>query len=216
MHNYMVSWSGGKDSCYATQIAVEKGANIVAVMNMMNENGEFSRSHCIPKDVLKAQAKALGAPLFTCPASWKEFESKYISMLGSIKKDIDFEGIVFGDIDLEPHREWEEKVSSSVGVKAVLPLWQKDRKELVLAMISNQIEAVIVSCNNTMGKEFLGRKIDKQLLEELEALGVDACGENGEYHTLVTNCKLFKSAVNIEVIGKISHEHYNFLEFKLA
>ena len=97
----------------------------------------------------------------------------------------------------------------------MLPLWQGDRKELVLAMIDNGIEAMIVSCNRTLGPDFLGRTIDTKLLEELEAIGVDACGENGEYHTLVVNAPFFKNRLNIQMTGKATSSNYNFAELKL-
>jgi diphthine-ammonia ligase len=60
-----------------------------------------------------------------------------------------------------------------------------------MQMLDNGIETMIVSCNTVMGERFLGKKITVDLVAELESLGVDACGENGEFHTLVLNCPLF-------------------------
>lgn len=216
MRNGIVSWSGGKDSCFALHKAFGEGLNFVAALNMMNENGEFSRSHAIPLNILEAQALALGIPIFTVPASWQEYEAKYIETLKKIKARFSFSEIVFGDIDLEPHREWEEKVANSINVKATLPLWQQNRRELVMQMIHFGIEAIIVSCNDTMGPDFLGRRIDEPLINELEAIGVDACGENGEYHTLVVDCPLFNQRIDIKTTSKLKHGNYNFLEFELA
>jgi len=50
-----------------------------------------------------------------------------------------------------------------------------------------------------LSPDFLGRRIDRRLVRELEALGVDASGENGEVHTLVTDKRaaLFQSAAGI-------------------
>ncbi len=211
----LVSWSGGKDSCLAMLKAMRQGYQPVGLLNMMNENGEVSRSHAIPKAVLEAQARAVGLPVFTQPATWGEYEKHYVALLQELKDRYGFGHVVFGDIDLEPHREWEEKVTSAVGTEAVLPLWQKGRKDLVLEMIDEGFEAVIVSCNTQMGEDFLGRTIDRDLIDELEAMGVDACGENGEFHTLVVNAPMFKEAVPVQFGKKLVHEHYCFIEMRL-
>jgi diphthine-ammonia ligase len=81
-----------------------------------------------------------------------------------------------------------ESLCNNAGLEAVLPLWLKDRRSLVLQMLESGIETMIVSCNAIMGERFLGKILTTELIDELEALGVDACGENGEFHTLVLNC----------------------------
>ena len=55
----VVSWSGGKDSCLALHRALQTGAEPIALLTMMQENGHQSRSHGLPLTVLQAQAKAL-------------------------------------------------------------------------------------------------------------------------------------------------------------
>ncbi|HEB74183.1 MAG TPA: hypothetical protein ENJ03_03070 [Candidatus Desulfofervidus auxilii] len=47
-------------------------------------------------------------------------------------------------------------------------------------------------------KNWLGRKIDKKFLQELKTLEeIDLCGENGEYHTFVTDGPIFKKRIKI-------------------
>ena len=197
--------------------AIDQGIEPVALLNMMNENGKVSRSHAIPKAVLERQAAAIKyLPLYTVPATWPEYEGKYISALKKIKKEHNMACAVFGDIDLQPHREWEEKVCRTVGIEAILPLWQRDRKELVNDMIDEGVETIIVSCNTKMGGDFLGRTISKELVDELINMNVDACGENGEFHTLVVNCPLFVKRINVALGEKRIHKDYCFIEMKYA
>lgn len=206
------SWSGGKDSCFALMQTLKEKTNSLAVLlNMMNENGEISRSHGLPLAILQQQADAIGVPLSGTPASWKDYETLYINTLNSLKATYRTEAVVFGDIDLEPHREWEEKVCAASEQQALLPLWQQDRKELVYAMIDGGIKAIIVSCNTDLGEAFLGREITRELVTELEVAGVDACGENGEYHTAVIDCPLFSKPVNLPPVKKTTHNGYCFL-----
>ena len=112
---------------------------------MMNENGIISRSHGLPLELLKQQADALGLPIIAVPASWKDYEIIFVDNLRKIRLTYNVNAMVFGDIDLQAHRDWEEMVCEKSGVKAILPLWQRDRKELLLEMLTSGIEAMIVS-----------------------------------------------------------------------
>lgn len=180
------------------------------LLNVMNEYGDRSRSHGIPKAILQEQAKALNLPIHFFNSTWGDYEIKYIKHLKQLVKDYPVTHAVFGDIDIESHRKWEEKVSKEAGLEAVLPLWQGDRKQLVLDMINSGLEAIIVSCNEELGPDFLGKTIDVSIIDEFENLGVDVCGENGEFHTLVVNAPFFKNRVEVEIEAKVISSNYNF------
>ena len=212
---FLCSWSGGKDSCFAYYKAVKLGYEPTVLLNVMNEFGDRSRSHGIPKEVLLAQAEAIGIPIHFFNSTWTDYEKNYINHLNDLAENFKLTHAVFGDIDIESHRDWEEKVSKSANIEAVLPLWQQNRKQLVLDMIADGIDAIIVSCNMQLGPEFLGKKIDEHLLERLEELGVDACGENGEYHTLVVNAPFFKHKIEVEILENLEHNNYNFSQLQL-
>jgi diphthine-ammonia ligase len=205
------SWSGGKDSCFALMQRLKQGAVLKVLINMMNENGKISRSHGLPEYILQQQSIALGVPLLTRPSTWNDYEHNFISMLDKANQEYGVNEIVFGDIDLQGHRDWEEKVCNAAGLNCSLPLWKMDRKQLVVAMIDSGLEAVIVSCNTVMGESFLGRKVNHELVHELESLGVDVCGENGEFHTVVVNCPLFNQRIQLPSSEKVLHESYWFL-----
>lgn len=216
MLNILSSWSGGKDSCYALMQTISSGHSIKTLLNMMNENGKISRSHAIPLAVLQKQAAALNIPIHTVASTWADYEINFITALQELKKKYNLDAAVFGDIDLQPHRDWEEKICAATGIKALLPLWQQCRKPLVMEMIAGSIGATIVSCNTKMGTEFLGKKIDRVLIKTLEKMGIDACGENGEYHTLVTNCPIFKKPVSVTFGNKTQYNNYCFIEIIAA
>ena len=205
------SWSGGKDSCFALMQAVEDGFQPTVLLNMMNENGKVSRSHGIPLQILKQQAVQVNLPLVAVPASWSQYEENYIATLHKIKEEHQIEGVVFGDIDLEPHRAWEEKVCEAADLIAFLPLWQQDRVTLVNQMLDAGIETMIVSCNLEMGETYLGKLLTKELALELEQKGIDPCGENGEFHTLVINCPLFKNRIQLPKFEVKTYENYCFV-----
>lgn len=208
--NALCSWSGGKDSCFALHEAIKKGYRPQVLLNVLNEEGKISRSHGIPSAILHAQASACGLPIHLISSSWQDYETLFTTALKDLKSQYDLSHAVFGDIDLQAHRDWEEKVCANAGLAAVLPLWQQDRKELVTQMLDSGIETIIVSCNAVMGESYLGKTLTTPLVEELEALGVDPCGENGEFHTLVINCPLFSKRIDVNVTHRVQHEGYWF------
>lgn len=207
---FVCSWSGGKDSCYALMKAKQMGFIPTVLLNVLNEHGEISRSHGIPKVVLERQAEMLGLPLYAVPASWETYETTFVESLQLLKQKYQLTHGVFGDIDLEAHREWEEKVCANAKIEAVLPLWKRERKELVLEMLAQGIETYIVSCNKQMGQSFLGKQLTIDLILQLEKLGVDPCGENGEFHTLVVNMPMFAERMRVRFADPVLHANYWF------
>lgn len=216
MNQTLCSWSGGKDSCFALMQAMKENYVPKVLLNVLNEEGKISRSHGIPAAILQAQANAARLPVHLISSSWQEYETHFTNALIELKKQYNLSHAVFGDIDLQPHRDWEEKVCSNAALTAVLPLWQQERRSLVLQMLDAGIETMIVSCNETMGEFFLGKIITPALIDELEALSIDACGENGEYHTLVLNCPLFNKKINVNINEKLLHNQYWFSSLTLS
>jgi diphthine-ammonia ligase len=208
--NMLTSWSGGKDSCFALMKAIEAGYTPKVLLNVLNEEGKISRSHGIPSSILQQQAVAAGIHAHLISSSWQDYELKFTTALSTLREEFDLSYAVFGDIDLQPHRDWEEKVCRNAGLTAILPLWQQNRRVLVEKMLNAGIETMIISCNETMGERFIGKIITMDLVDELESMGIDACGENGEYHTLVLNCPLFSNRIDVSLKEKVQHEKYWF------
>src|SRR4051812_8463305 len=199
------SWSGGKDSCLALYRALstcgESGEKprLVCLLTMFTEDGRRSRSHGLAREVLEAQADAIGVPLLTASASWDDYETAFVDLLRQAKQRGAITA-VFGDIDIPRHREWEENVCRQAGLNASLPLWQHDRLALLDEWWAAGFEARIVVARETLvDRSYLGRILDRQIAAELAATGVDPCGENGEFHTLVTAGPLFRRPINIEL-----------------
>jgi uncharacterized protein (TIGR00290 family) len=201
----IVSWSGGKDSCLALHLAHEQGLAPAALVTMFDEGAVRSRSHALPRDVVAAQARALGLHATMPPTSWPAYESDFVAVLQHAAAG-GATHAVFGDIDLAPHREWEEKVCARAGLAAVLPLWHWPRRRVVDEVFARGIDAIVV-CVNTrwLPREFCGRRYDRQFVADLPE-GVDACGENGEFHTCVVNAPLFAAPVPVGVRGLVPYD----------
>ena len=214
--SFVCSWSGGKDSCLALYRAVRAGATPSLLLTMLQENGERSRSHGLPLEILQAQAASLGTPLITRTASWSQYEPVFIATLQELQKT-GVEAGVFGDIDSEDHRLWEEKVCKAARIKAHLPLWKTPRLELIDEFLTLGFEAMIVAtCDEKMGKEYLGERLDSELVGKFVQMGIDPSGEVGEYHTIVTDGPIFARPLRLSVGKQVLRSGYWFLDVQVA
>ncbi|HKE96446.1 MAG TPA: diphthine--ammonia ligase [Povalibacter sp.] len=194
------SFSGGKDSCLALWRALDLGYDVRTLLVMFDESGERSRSHAIPLALIRRQAQALGRQLVVRSASWQSYESVFIAALHELRAD-GHDKAIFGDIDLQAHRDWEEKVCAAADITPVLPLWQNDRRTLAHEVLAAGFRAVVVCTDSRhLGDDFCGRQYDAQFIADLPA-GVDACGENGEFHTFVYDGPCFRHPVSYALEG---------------
>lgn len=123
---------------------------------------------------------------------------------------------VYGDIDLEDHRAWVQKVSKEADMEVGHPLWGEPRRKLLEELLAEGFKAVITVVDTArMPAEFLGREFTLELIGELEALGVDACGEEGEFHTVIIDGPIFVEAVPAVFGRVIEAGQYRILEVKL-
>lgn len=214
MKNVLCSWSGGKDCCFALLEAKRLGYNPVLLLNMMDVDGKTSKSHGLPVEILRQQAKAMNMELMTIPASRENYEETFIKALKQAKLDYNIEGVVYGDIDLLAHREWQERVCKLVGLDAILPLWERKRTTLAKEMVEAGIESVIVACNTVMGKSFLGKTYSLEMIDQLIKMNVCSCGEDGEFHSLVVNSPLHQYKVKLSDYSSDFRDGFHFINWE--
>ena len=216
MHHVFVSWSGGKDSCLACYQAGSNGLKVSHLLNMINEDGTRSRSHGLSAEVLQLQSQALEIPLVQQRTNWDNYEANFKSMLRAFKAE-GINGGVFGDIDLEEHREWVERICQQVDIIPHLPLWGLAQEKIMKDFIGLGFEAIVVATKaDLLGEEWLGRRIDLDFLGLLDELRktkeITPCGEAGEYHTFVIDGPLFKQRIEVIEAKKVLREERWFLE----
>jgi len=207
------SWSGGKDSCLALYRALAPGNELACLVTMFTEDDERSRSHGLARGVLAAQAAAIGVPLLSASATWDEYERAFVELLKQARSHGAL-AAVFGDIDIPRHREWEENVCRQAGLAALLPLWQEDRWTVLDEWWAAGFEArIVVAREGLVDRAYLGRVLDSDVANELAATGVDPCGENGEFHTVVTAGPLFHRPLKLELRGQVLRSGCWFQDF---
>ena len=79
-----------------------------------------------------------------------------------------------------------------------MPLWAQPTDQLVREFISLGGEARLVTVREPLlDRSWLGLTLTEETVRHLESIGVDPCGEFGEYHTIVTNCPRFSSPMAV-------------------
>jgi uncharacterized protein (TIGR00290 family) len=143
----------------------------------------------------------MGLELRTTGTTWDEYEENFIGLLRDVRRQ-GIESIVFGDIDIEAHRDWEEQAARAAGMAAHLPLWRTARRSLLDEWWALGFTArTVMVRQELLDRSYVGRLLDRALVAEFEARGIDASGENGEFHTLVTGGPLFSAPLEL-VMGR--------------
>ncbi|MGL5785614.1 MAG: diphthine--ammonia ligase [Bacteroidales bacterium] len=206
-----VSWSGGKDCMYALhKFLSEKENQVVCLLNFCEADSMKSRSHGLDTELIEAQAEALDIPLVQEPLTNGSYEFHFKQVVARLK----LRGVtagVFGDIYLREHRDWLERVCRESGIVAVFPLWGQPTHTLLQDFIADGYKTLIISVkDDEQFRPLLGQIFSQELFSDLAKMeGVDPCGENGEYHSFVTDGPLFRHPVSYES-GEIYHSGNHF------
>jgi len=194
----IASWSGGKDCCLAAHKTLQAGHRIEALLNLMSEESGRCCFHGLPNALLADQARALGIPISqkSVPADMSTYEDGFKAAVRALKREHGIAGMVFGDIYLDEHKDWVERVCGELRITALEPLWNRPPRDVANEFLEAGFTAVVVSCKaDLMGEEFVGRVIDARFLDEMASGEICPCGENGEFHTLVVDGPLFKRRI---------------------
>lgn len=214
MKKVIATWSGGKDSCFAAYKAMQKGYKLSYLANTVS--AEFKRVglHGIQDILVQQQARLVGVPLLQKAVVGINYEKEFKENLK--RKQHVVSGVVFGDIFLNECRSRNERVCKDLGLITIEPLWGRKSIEILKDFISCGFEAFVVSTQaSLLGSKWLGRKINHHFIKDIQKLkDIDPCGENGEYHTFVTNGPLFKKKIVITETGKVFRNGYWFLDIQ--
>lgn len=188
---FVISYSCGKDSTLALHKMLEQGHNPVGLLVMINKEKQKSWFHGVDLELLDSISDSLDIPLIKCESSGEEYQICFENALKEAKEK-GAEACVFGDIDIEDHRTWCTNRCVATDMKAIFPLWQRNRKENTMEAINLGYRCVIKCVNNKyLSQEFLGKVLDEDMVNYMVDKNIDACGENGEYHTITLGGPIF-------------------------
>jgi uncharacterized protein (TIGR00290 family) len=211
-----LSWSSGKDSAWSLHAL--RGMPGVEVTGLFTTiNAEFGRvaMHAVRRSLLEAQARAVGLPLRVIELPWPCSNADYERIMGAFTAEaraLGVEAMAFGDLYLADIRAYREANLAGTGIAPLFPLWLRDTRELAAEMIASGMVAHL-SCVDPkrLDPSFAGRRWDADLVAALP-VGIDPCGENGEFHTFVSDGPMFKAPLSVRVGTTVARDGFVFAD----
>jgi uncharacterized protein (TIGR00290 family) len=207
---YCASWSGGKDSCLACYLAMKQGMKLSHLVHFDRPNN----LHGVDPAMIKLQADLTGIPMIQRKVASEDFEREFKKTIEELVMS-GTKGMVFGDIYLEPHKEWVDRVCYELGIEPVEPLWGMKTEDIIQEFLSIGFDTIVASGNQDLiDKKYIGQRMDREFIEYLKSKKLDVCGENGEFHTFVTRGPLFRGKIEITASDVISRDGFWFLDVR--
>jgi uncharacterized protein (TIGR00290 family) len=211
-----MSWSSGKDSTLALHEARSGGeVSVAGLLTTVNAAAGRVSMHGVRRTLLEAQAAALGLPLHVVELPWpcpNEVYEERMSAACEAARQQGVSRIVFGDLFLEEVRAYREASLAGTGLTPVFPLWHRPTAALAREMLAQGIRAVITCVDPDQApRDIAGRWYDEELLRALPE-GADPCGENGEFHTFVTDGPGFAHPLAVTVGETVERDGFVFTD----
>ena len=199
----LLSWSGGKDAAWTLHTLRQRDdVEVVGLLTTVNSGYERIAMHGIRRGLLHAQADAAGLPLIEALIEPACDNARYEAAIADALQRArerwpSLDTVAFGDLFLADVRAWREASCARLGWRIETPLFGADTAALAHEMIAGGLHARLC-CVDTqqLDAAFSGRAFDDRLLADLPP-GCDPCGENGEFHTLVSGGPMFDRALRV-------------------
>lgn len=211
-----MSWSTGKDSALALHRARLAGeVEVVGLLTTVNAASERVAMHGVRRELLNAQAAALGLPLHVVDLPWpcpNEVYEQRMAAAVATAREIGIEAMVFGDLFLEDIRGYREQTLDGTGLHPLFPLWLQPTDSLARDLLETGIRAVVTCVDLSQApRELAGRWYDETFLADLPP-GVDPCGENGEFHTVVLDGPDFSKPIDVTIGETVQRDGFAFTD----
>jgi uncharacterized protein (TIGR00290 family) len=196
----LVAWSGGKDSAWMLHVLRgDPEIEVAGLFTTVNEDSERVAVHEVRVSLLGEQARSTGVALHTVSIPRPCPNETYERVMAQFTDRARAEGVThlaFGDLFLEDIRRYRERQFTQSGMALLFPLWGQPTRKLAEEMTAAGLRAWIVCVDSRRApREWAGRVFDEQFVREVPE-GVDACGENGEFHTFVFDGPMLRQRIS--------------------
>lgn len=208
-----VLFSGGKDSTFALQKAMEH-EDVACLISLISKNDESYMFHTPNIEITKLQAMAIDIPIIEQQTSGQEgFELEDLkSALNKAIERYDIKGVVTGAIESVYQASRIQKICLDLKLWCFNPLWKKDQVKFLKELLDNDYEIIISGVfAYPFDESWLGRILDEQTLLELidykDKYQINPAGEGGEIETMVLNAPFFKKRLVVKGAEKQFSNH---------
>lgn len=223
--------SGGKDSTFNMMKCVQEGHQIIALGNLYPPTGQEELDsymyQSVGHDVIGAYAECMELPLYRREISgtpknlgygYERTEEDEVEDLFELIREVkekhpDLEAVSSGAIFSTYQKNRVENICERLGLISLAYLWEREQKALLTEMIESGLHAILIKVAvYGLNGDDLGKTLEEMRpkLFHLESkVGVNVCGEGGEFESLTLDCPLFKRRLVIDESRKIVHrDHY--------
>ena len=197
-----VSFSGGKDSTYATWIALHQGWD-VSLVTVSPHSPDSLMFHYPNVDWTNLQARAMGLPHEFVKITGKDEVAELQSALTRMKSSREISGLVTGAVASDFQKTRFDSMCDTVGLRSYSPLWHKSPKVLVEDLQKFGFRVILTAvAAKGLDESWLGKELTEQDWSKLGHLsqihGMHLTGEGGEYESFVLDAPHFKKTIEIE------------------
>lgn len=216
MKNVLMSWSSGKDSAWALHLLSQReDVRVAGLLTTFNRAAGRVAMHAVRRSLVEAQAERTGVPLWAIDLPWPCSNAEYEELMRGVCRRAVSEGIdaiAFGDLFLEDIRAYRERQLQGTGLTPLFPVWKIPTRQLALDMIAAGVKAKLTCVDpSKLDKSYAGRDFDLELIESLPA-HIDPCGENGEFHTFVSDAPVFAAPIQVTVGEIVERDGFVFAD----
>ena len=211
----VVSWSSGKDSTLTLERLNENPLYQVVGLYTTYVDKEVP-FQATPLEVVQMQADLLGLPLITIelPEVFPSNDIYQSIIVNALQNSgLNVEAVAFGDMFCNGIAEYRRSYIEPAGWECVFPLLGEESRVLAIEIVERGIQTMLVTTDGeVLQSEWCGRWYDKALIESFPG-HIDPCGENGEFHTLVTSTPSFQGHIELTMLEvqigeRFSHQRY--------
>ena len=197
-----VSFSGGKDSTYATWIAMHQGWD-VSLVTVRPRSADSLMFHHPNVEWTHLQAQSLGLSHRIVEMTSIDEMTDLQDALAKMKHQGEISGLVTGAVASDYQKSRFDNMCETVGLKTYAPLWHKNPKMLVQDLRKSSFRMILTAvAANGLDESWLGRELTEQEWSKLEKLsrihGIHLTGEGGEYESFVLDAPHFSKTIEIE------------------
>jgi len=212
----LLCWSSGKDSAFSLHVLRQLGdVEVCGLLTTVNEAYDRVAMHAVRLELLEAQAEAAGLPLVTVRIPDRCVNEAYEAAMARAMADARAEGVTavaFGDLFLADIRRYREERLAATGIRPLFPLWERPTRALAEEMLAAGLRARLTCVDpRALPDSFAGREFDRAFLDELP-VGVDPCGENGEFHTFAWDGPMFAHPIRVRIGEVVRRDGFVFAD----
>lgn len=198
---FVCMFSGGKDCGLALSLALENGI-LCELLHCAPKDASCSLWHQQSLSVAQEQARLIGTPLRIIPYSaWFNYTKLVRLYHYYLKQGIT--SVVFGDLYDEKQAKLQTALCLSAGLIPRMPLWQRSYNELLELKKQHSLSCIITCLeSDKLETYWLGKVFNYDAYQYFTELGIDAMGEQGEFHTTLVNARYFHHPLRYQ-LGEI-------------